>query len=65
LRPHSFAITFILHHGKMRLFRFTKSHFYGLAYTSLRESWSFARRLFIWSFARLRPSVSTLTHAGL
>jgi len=37
---------------------YCESHFYDLPFTSLRETWSFARWLFIWSFARLRPSVS-------
>jgi len=57
-RLHSFEITFTLCHVKVMLFWFTVVciTFY-LPFTSLRETWSFASWLFIWSVARLCPSV--------
>jgi len=59
LRSHWFEITSFLCHVKVQLFWFTVNQdFYDLPSTSLRETWSFVRWPFIWSFARLRPSVS-------
>ena len=67
LRPHSFETTFVWDHihftprwSEADLI-YCESHFYDLPFTYLRETWSFARWLFIWSFARLRPSVSKVT----
>jgi len=73
LRPHSFETTsfettFIWDHIHFRSHSFYAMlkwscfdllciTFYDLPFTSLRETWSFASWQFIWSFARLRPSV--------
>ena len=69
LGPHSFETTFVWDYIHLR-----SHSFYGmlkwscfdllcvtfcdLPFTFLQETWSFARWLFIWVFARLRPSVS-------
>ena len=69
LRPHSFEATFIWDYINLRsqlFYAMLKSScfdllcttFYYLPFTFLRETWSFPRWLFIWNFARLRPSVS-------
>ena len=66
LRPHSFQITFILRHVQSEaVLIYCESHFYDQPFTSLRETWSFARWLFIWSFARLRPPVSKVTPVAI
>jgi len=68
LRPHSFETTSIWKYIHLRSYSFHAMlkwscfdllciTFYDLPFTSLRETWSFASWLFIWSFARLRPSV--------
>jgi len=57
-RLHSFEITFILRYVKVKLFWFTVYHFQWSAFHFSAGDWSFPRWLFIWKFARLRPSVS-------
>ena len=57
-RPQPFEIISILRHVKKAVLIYCASHFYDLPFTFLWKTWSFARWLFIWSFARLRPSVS-------
>jgi len=69
LRPHSFEATFIWDYINLRWHSFYAMlkwscfdllciTFCDLPFTFLRETWSFPRWLFIWNFARLRPSVS-------
>jgi len=68
LRPHSFKATFTWDYINLRSHSFHSMlkwscfdllciTFYDLPFTFLRETWSFPRGLFIWHFARLRPSV--------
>jgi len=52
LRPHSFYATF-----KWSCFDLLCIRFLWCTFHFLWETWSFARWLFIWRFARLRPSV--------
>jgi len=53
LRSHSFYAML-----KWSCFDLLCITFYDLPFTFLRETWSFASWLFIWSFVRLHPSVS-------
>jgi len=69
LSPYSFETTFIwdyIHLRSHSFYAMLKWNCFGLLcitfndlpFTFLRETWSFPRWLFIWNFARLRPSVS-------
>jgi len=54
LRSHSFYAML-----KWSCFDLLYITFNDLPFTFLRKTWSFARWLFIWNFARLRPSMCT------